>query len=263
MKSQAARISSSLNDGTVFTAGSKITSAPASINLPIAFKSTSGSSTPAECIFPAMIKPEKYFLAFFIALAIDSFVTPVPGLPVRQTKLKPSCWAFLKVSALAILPVGIRKRSSIIFASGSTGSKLQPTGRPISFFNKATGFPSVTTPAILGLLQSKTFNKHKSLPKAAASSGFETSPSNGLTAITFSLIITRPSQALIDCFNSSPFIASFSLAVQFNNLFISNLHYFYYNISRNKEKEITKNQKTCLFKRHHYNSNCSAELIHR
>ena len=52
--------------------------------------SATGSDTPAPCIFPAIIKPEKCCLANFTASIISLLLTPVPGLPVKQTKSKPN-----------------------------------------------------------------------------------------------------------------------------------------------------------------------------
>ncbi len=122
-------------------------------------------------------------------------------------------------------PLGISRRVSIIIASSSIGSKLQPTGRPIIFFNVATGFPSSLMPAIWGCRTSNRLSRQRSLPKAAESSGLEISSHNGVTAMTFSLMMTRPSQALIEAFHSSPFIASFSLALQFSKRFIIGLQF--------------------------------------
>ena len=72
-------------------------SAPASMNSSIVFKSQIGSFTPAPCILPAMINPEKCFLANSIAFTIALLVTPVPGLPVKQIKSNPNSCAACNV----------------------------------------------------------------------------------------------------------------------------------------------------------------------
>ena len=135
-------------------------------------------------------------------------------------KLNPNSCAFLNVSAVACLPDAIVCLSSSISASKSTGSRLHPTGLPINSCNFLTGSSHSGKPLITGLLQSNTFKRTISLPKETASSAFVKSPNNGGIATTVSVMTVLPSHARIDCFNSSPFIASISLVVQFNNLFI-------------------------------------------
>jgi len=66
----------------------------------------------------------------FIPSAIWLFVTPVPGLPVRQMKSKPRRSAASRVSTEQVRPLGRTLRASTIMASASTGSKLAPIGRP-------------------------------------------------------------------------------------------------------------------------------------
>ena len=125
--------SSLVKPGTVPTAGTKITSAPASRKALTDSSLATGSSTPAPCIFPAIINPEKFSLAVFTALAIILLVTPVPGFPVKQTKLNPSFSAAFIESAVAVLPNEICNFVDSIFALLSTGSRFTPIGRPVSF----------------------------------------------------------------------------------------------------------------------------------
>ena len=55
---------SSVNPGTVPTAGTNKISAPASISSFAISRFITGSFEPAPCIFPAIMTPVKYFFAF-------------------------------------------------------------------------------------------------------------------------------------------------------------------------------------------------------
>ena len=196
-----------------------MTSAPLSINSFTTSKFATGSSTPAECILPAITIPEKCFLASFISSAIWLFVTPVPGLPVRHTKSNPISSIFFSVASEHILPSGIISISSIMSAFRSTGSRLSPTGLPVSFFTSFIGSSDSGRASITGLYTSIPFSSIRSAPKALASSLFVTSPVTLLLPAIFSDNTVLPSLAFIAFFKSWPDILLKSLVKQLSNLF--------------------------------------------
>ena len=179
-----------------------MTSAPLSINSFTTSKFATGSSTPAECIFPAITIPLKYFLACFIPSEIRLFVTPVPGFPVRHTKSNPISSIFFNVASEHILPSGIISISSIISAFKSTGSRFRPTGLPVSFFKSFIGSSLSGKAAITGLYTSNPFNNIRSAPNALANSLFVTSPVTLLLPAIFSDNTVLPSLAFIAFFKS-------------------------------------------------------------
>ena len=121
----------------------------------------------------------------------------------------------------------------------STGSRLSPTGLPVSFFTSFIGSSDSGRASITGLYTSIPFSSIRSAPKALASSLFVTSPVTLLLPATFSDNTVLPSLALIAFFKSWPNILLKSLVKQLNNLFpicsSSNFNfifkYFYFSLS--------------------------------
>lgn len=110
--------------------------------------SNTGSLTPAPCIFPAIMIPEKMALACLIAAVISLFETPVEGFPVRQIKSNPSASARAMFFFVAKRPVAIVVSCSICSAQSSTGSRLTPIGRPVKHCKKRMGSSVVGNPLI-------------------------------------------------------------------------------------------------------------------
>ena len=84
----------------------------------------------------------------------------------------------------------------------STGSKLIPTGLPVSFFTSFIGSSDSGRASIYGLNTSNPFSSIRSAPKALASSLFVTSSVTLLLPATFSDNTVLPSLALMAFFKS-------------------------------------------------------------
>ena len=182
------------------TAGRRMISAPASMNSFTVFLSMRFSPAsfkePEACILPAirMISSPKSSRISLIALTMASFFTWLPGLPVRLMKSMPISFALRAFSAVALRPSDIDHKASEPSLI-SVGSRLMPTGRPISFFNRRiVSFSSCSgRPATKGLLTSNMFRITRSADKDATASGLLTSPKRGGVVQTHSAAKVLPS----------------------------------------------------------------------
>ena len=155
---------------------------------------------PLACILPAARitrspSSRRYNSRVSVMAAL---VTPIPGLPVSRMKSTPISTANLAFSRVAFLPSVMAH----MFSSGSvearlcsTGSKLMPTGLPVSFFSvRTTSWGGhLGRPRITGFWASNRFSKIMSAPMAATNSALVISPSIGWIAPMVSQARVRPS----------------------------------------------------------------------
>ena len=138
------RIYSIVIPGTVPGAGMRITSAPASaksthIIFPDDILTTLRQNPCSMHLLPAisMIRSPNSSLNFLRVWVIAAFVTPTPGLPVSTMKSTPISIAFRAFATVAARP-DVRFHSPFVStalaASGSSGSRLMPTARPVRRF---------------------------------------------------------------------------------------------------------------------------------
>ena len=170
-------------------------------------------STPAACILPAArmsFSPSSRLYSLSVR-SMAAFFTPMPGLPVSRIMSTPMSLARLAFSSVATRPSVIAHMPSRCPAiSSSMGSRLMPTGRPVS----ALSFRTVSSGAhsgsarMTGCCTSKRLSSRMSAPMAAANSALVISPSIGMSAPMVSHAMVRPSLPAMAASSSLPDMAA-------------------------------------------------------
>ena len=200
--------------GTVPGAGSRITSAPASINWStssgVRMFSPASEAIPEACIFPAvrMTRSPTASFNWVSAWMMAWFSTPIPGFPVRMIISTPMSAAFFAFSTVAQRPeVRSQTDSSswLDFGTYATGSRLMATIFPVSLLISRIVSSGATSgsPWIIGWFTSKILSMIKSDPSEATNSAFVIFTSMGVTVPIVSVASTRPSLSVIALSRSS------------------------------------------------------------
>ena len=137
---------------------------------------------------------------------IAGLLTPIPGFPVSRIRSTPISAARFAFSTVALRPGDIFHMGSVSPSSPSfTGSRLIPTGLPVSFFMSRTVFSGSVfgSPFTTGFITSNILSSTTSAPMAATNSALVTFPSMGCSVPMVSQAIIRPSLFKMDSRRSS------------------------------------------------------------